>query len=97
MTPVGSIIGPALFNKFKLRPMWVLFLGTALQFIGAIGFALLPYSTTIPSYQYGYQVIFGLGAGMNISLTISSVPSIVDKKNIRRLSQEEVRRYSCPS
>ena len=38
-------------------------------------------SSGVPSAQYGYQVILGLGIGTTISLLIVTAPTVVEEKD----------------
>ncbi|TGO51456.1 hypothetical protein BCON_0161g00290 [Botryotinia convoluta] len=82
MAPVGAVIGAGLVTKFKIKPTYALLCGTVFQLIGAICFVTLPYSTEIKTSQYGFQVIFGVGSGISNAIATTSVPSIVQRKDI---------------
>ena len=85
MVPVGAVIGAGLADKLKLKPTYALLIGTALQLIGAINFALLPDTANIQSSQYAFQVILGAGSGISNAISTISVPLVVPKKDIRTL------------
>ena len=80
--PVGAVLGAALSSKFKVRPTYPLCVGAILQLIAAINFALLPTDEKIHPSQYGFQVILGIGSGINNAIGTASVPHTVQKKDI---------------
>lgn len=82
MAPVGAVIGAGLADKFKIKPTYALIGGAVFQLIGAICFVTMPYSSDIKSSQYGFQVIFGIGSGMSNAIATTSVPFIVQRKDI---------------
>ncbi|KAF2758475.1 MFS multidrug transporter-like protein [Pseudovirgaria hyperparasitica] len=82
MVPVGAVAGAATVEKLKIKPTFALLVGAAFQLAGAIGFALLPFSTEVQASQYGFQVLFGLGSGLSNAIATSCIPQIVERKNI---------------
>lgn len=84
MVPVGAVIGVALAKKYTVKPTYALLGGTVFQLVGAICFATQPYSTEIQSFQYGFQVLFGIGSGVSNAIGTTSVPFIVRRVDIRK-------------
>jgi hypothetical protein len=78
-----AFIGAGLADKLKIKPTYALLGGTTFQLIGAICFVTMPYSADIKPSQYGFQVIFGVGSGMSNAIATTSVPFIVQRKDIR--------------
>ena len=69
-----------------MKPTFALFLGSGFQLIGAIGFALSPFSISIQSYQYTFQVLFGFGSGISNSIATTSILLVVAAKDICQYS-----------
>jgi hypothetical protein len=84
MVPIGAVFGALLAGRLRIKHQYTLLVGTALQLIGAICFALLESSTDIKPSQYGYQIIFGMGSGISNTVSITSIPSIVAKSDVRK-------------
>jgi hypothetical protein len=84
MVPIGAILGALLAGKLKIKHPYTLLGGTALQLIGAICFALMESSTEIKPSQYGFQIIFGLGSGISNTVSITAIPFIVSKSDVRK-------------
>lgn len=81
LSPTATILAGVLLSKLRLPPLYILFLGGALQMIGVGLFSSLPSSISIPPAQYGYQVIMGLGFGFNLSAILMMVPLVVSEKD----------------
>ncbi|KAI0814258.1 major facilitator superfamily transporter [Xylaria sp. FL0064] len=72
-----------LISKARVSPLYLLLIGGSLQTIGVGLFSSLDSSNLdIPSAQYGYPVIMGLGFGFNLSTLLTMVPMIVSEKDI---------------
>ncbi|KAF4625358.1 hypothetical protein G7Y89_g12808 [Cudoniella acicularis] len=82
MVPIGAVVGAAITDKCKVKPTYALLGGTTLQLVGAVCFAILPYSTEISASQYGYQILFGIGSGISNAVSTTSVPFIVQRKDV---------------
>ncbi|KAI1347291.1 major facilitator superfamily transporter [Xylaria sp. FL0043] len=83
LSPVASALSGFLISKTKVPPLYLLLIGGSLQTIGVGLFSSLDSSNLdIPSAQYGYQVIMGLGFGFNLSTLLIMVPMIISEKDI---------------
>ncbi|KAL9110802.1 MAG: hypothetical protein Q9187_008006 [Circinaria calcarea] len=82
MVPVGAVIGAGLADKLKIKPTYALLIGTALQLVGAVNFALLTDTADIQPSEYGFQVILGAGSGISNAISTISVPFVVPRKYI---------------
>ena len=80
-SPLGAILSGLLVTKIKMPPLYI-FLGAAiLQTVGVALMSTLGTGTTVPSAQYGYQVILGLGIGLTLSVLIVAAPTAIEEKD----------------
>ncbi len=87
LSPVATATSGLLITKFKIPPLYLLIVGGSFQTIGVGLFSSLSSSDLqISPAQYGYQVIMGLGFGLNLSTILMMVPMVVDEKDIRTSS-----------
>jgi len=63
-------------------PIHALLTGTLLQIVGAAVFTIFSSRTNLGAAQYGFQVIFAFGLGINNAITATAVPLVVDRKDI---------------
>jgi hypothetical protein len=82
LSPLATAVAGVLISKWRIPPLYILFLGGSLQMIGVGLFSSLEPSTTIPPAQYGYQALMGLGFGFNLSTILMMVPLLVDEKDL---------------
>lgn len=75
--PTGSIIVAAL-TKRKVPPIFLLFVGAALQIVGIALMSTVPTGEAVWTGQYGYEVITGLGVGINIGSASIVAPFCID-------------------
>ena len=68
-------------SKAKIPPIYLLFLGAALQTIGVTLLSTLPATIDVTNAQYGYEVLAGLGTGSNIGLLVFMTPSVVETRD----------------
>ena len=80
--PTSCAVAAGVVERFKISPVYALLTGTFLQIIGAASFATVPNSLQYKTAQYGFQVILGLGLGINNAITATAVRLVVDKKDI---------------
>ncbi|KAI0490482.1 putative multidrug resistance protein fnx1 [Xylaria cf. heliscus] len=79
--PIGSIFASILAGKFKIPPVYLLILGSALQVLGFSLIGTLPSTLQIPSRIYGFQVFAGWGCGINFSLLFILIPFVNEKRD----------------
>ncbi|CAG8958366.1 hypothetical protein HYFRA_00011043, partial [Hymenoscyphus fraxineus] len=81
--PFGSAISATIAGKLKVPPLYMVICASCLQIFGFALLSSLPLSIEESRAQYGYQVIAGLGVGINISTLIIMVPySIKEKRDL---------------
>ena len=82
-TPIASGIASILTSKLKVPPLYVLFMGSALQMVGVGLFSSLSIlEHEIPPAQYGYEAIMGFGFGLNVGTLVLMAPFVVDKRDL---------------
>jgi hypothetical protein len=84
--PIASLVAAAITSNKKFPPIYLCILSSILQTIGLGLLAYLPLDTHISNAQYGYQVIAGFGAGINISLLQVLTPFSVEPRDKCKLS-----------
>ncbi|KND91015.1 putative MFS-type transporter [Tolypocladium ophioglossoides CBS 100239] len=83
LSPVATSLSGLLISKLKVPPLYLLIVGGSLQAIGVGLFSSLDSSNLqIPSAQYGYQVIMGLGFGFNLSTILMMAPMVVKERDM---------------
>ena len=81
-SPLGSLISGYLVQKIKFPPVYVFFVATILQTIGLALMGTLDVSDPdVPSAQYAYQVILGLGIGLTLSSLLIAAPTVIREKD----------------
>lgn len=81
-TPLGSGFSGFLIQRLKIPPFYILIVAALLQTIGlALMGTLSTTQTKVPSAQYGYQVILGLGIGFSLSSIIIAAPTVIKDKD----------------
>ena len=85
LSPVASSLSGFFISKLRWPPLYLLILGGSLQTLGVGLFSSLSsWDLTIPNAQYGYQVIMGLGFGLNLSTILIMAPMVVKEKDMRK-------------
>ena len=84
--PVFSVIGSLVVAKYHFKHAYALLLGIAFQLVGAVLFYRLPNSPHVSRAQYGYQVLLGIGLGINNSVLVTAVPFMVEQSLISKFS-----------
>ncbi|KAI0835899.1 putative multidrug resistance protein fnx1 [Hypoxylon sp. FL0890] len=79
--PVSSIFASILAGKFKVPPLYLLFLGSFFQVIGFALLGTLPSTLTIPPRIYGFEIIAGWGCGINFALLFIMIPFVNEKRD----------------
>lgn len=81
-SPLGSVLSGYLVQKIKFPPVYVFFVAAILQTVGLALMGTLDVSDPhVPSAQYAYQVILGLGIGLTLSSLIIAAPVVIDDKD----------------
>ena len=81
-SPLGSVVSGYLVQKIKVPPVYVFFVAAILQTVGLALMGTLDVSDpNVPSAQYAYQVILGLGIGLTLSSLIIAAPVVIDDKD----------------
>jgi len=65
-TAVGSALGGAMSAK-ENRTFWTLNVASGLMLVGSGVMAMVPGTVEVASRQWGFEVLLGLGVGMNLS------------------------------
>lgn len=79
--PLGSIMASIVAGKAKIPPIYLVIGASSLQVIGFALLSTLPSTNRTLQAQYGYEVIAGLGCGVNISTLMLMTPFSVEKKD----------------
>jgi hypothetical protein len=79
--PIASILSAMIAGKTKVPVLYMVIVAACLQIVGFGLLTTLPTTREISKAQYGYQVLAGLGTGVNISTLQMMVPYSVPKKD----------------
>lgn len=90
-SPILSIISSLVVAKYHVKHAYALLLGIAFQIAGAVLFYLLPNSPHVSPAQYGYQVLLGIGIGINNSVLVTAVPFMVEQSLISKYLKPTVK------
>ena len=80
MMPIGTVLASTIAGRLKVPPLYLVLSGSCLQVIGFALMGTLPTSLDMPRQIYAFQVIAGLGCGMNFTLLFVMIPFIVEKR-----------------
>lgn len=80
LMPFGTVLASTLAGRLKVPPLYLILTGSCLQVIGFALLGTLPTSTETPNQIYAFQVIAGMGCGMNFTLLFIMVPYVVEKR-----------------
>jgi hypothetical protein len=82
-SPIASATAGLLVTKFKLSPVYLMFIAGSLQITGITLMSTISTTDfTITAAQYGYEAIMGLGFGLSLSVVLVMVPLFVEKKDM---------------
>ena len=85
-SPLGSGVSGFLVSKIKFPPFYIFLVAGILQTIGLALMGTLSVSDSgVPSAQYGYQVILGLGIGLTLSSLLIAAPTVIEEKDTGKL------------
>ena len=80
--PLGAVASGFLIQKLKIPPLYIFIFAATLQTVGlALMSTLSTTQSKVPSAQYGYQVILGLGTGLALSSVIIAAPTVIEDKD----------------
>ena len=79
--PLGSVLAPVLAGRFKIPPIYMLFVGAMIQIAGFSLLSIAPDSLHPAPAQYGYEVLAGFGTGINLASLIVITPFAVEKRD----------------
>ena len=81
-SPLGSVTSGYVVQKIKFPPVYVFLIAAILQTVGLALMGTLDVSDpNVPSVQYAYQVILGLGIGLTLSSLIIAAPVVIDDRD----------------
>ena len=78
----ASVFVNILAAKARIKPIYLLLVGSALQLIGLTLFTTIPDDTTVPAAIYGYEIISGFGIGMVIGICLVIPPHVVETRDL---------------
>lgn len=79
---VASVLVNIVAAKARIKPIYLLFIGSSLQLIGLALFTTISDTTGIPAAIYGYEIIAGFGVGMVIGISLVIPPQVVETRDI---------------
>ncbi|KAF7879093.1 hypothetical protein EAF04_000293 [Stromatinia cepivora] len=82
LVPSGSFVGAALSSKAKLPPIFVLMAGTTFQIIGCALLSTLPTDGELLKISYLYELLAGLGTGLQTGTLIIITPFVAANRDI---------------
>ena len=68
-------------SKFKKSPTLILFVGAVLQVVGVTLMSILPVHREVTPAAYGYEVVLGIGLGINIAALLVLPPYLAEKRD----------------
>ena len=68
--------------KTRIKPIWLLFIGSTLQVIGISLFATLSDHKTLNAPIYGFEIVSGFGIGMVIGILLVIPPQLVETRDL---------------
>ncbi|KAF1958519.1 MFS multidrug transporter-like protein [Byssothecium circinans] len=80
-SPFGSALAPLICKKAKVPPIYLCFVGSALQIVGVTLLSTLSNTSSISHAQYGYQIIAGVGVGINLACLVVLAPFTVEERD----------------
>ena len=86
LSPVGSAIAATLMKR-KISPIYILAAGGVFQTIGLSLLSTLTSSKQISPAQYGYQILVGIGVGLNIATISLMTPPLLEKRDLGQCSR----------
>ena len=77
--------------KSRIKPIYLLFIGSLFQLIGLALFTTLSDDTTIPAAIYGYEILSGFGVGMVIGISLVIPPHVVEARDLGMLLSQSAK------
>lgn len=68
--------------KTRIKPIWLLFIGSTLQVIGISLFATLSDHRRLNAPIYGFEIVSGFGIGMVIGILLVIPPQLVETRDL---------------
>ncbi|KAI0010709.1 putative multidrug resistance protein fnx1 [Xylariaceae sp. FL0662B] len=81
LIPVGSTVASILAGKVKIPPIYIVIAGSCLQILGFALLGTLPPTLDIPPQIYGFEILAGLGCGINFALLFVMIPFVNEKRD----------------
>lgn len=75
--PVGSVVA----SKIKIPGIYLVLLGSVLQIVGYALLSTMTASENVQPSVYGYQVICGLGCGLNYTTQYLMIAFVAEKED----------------
>ena len=83
VTPIGVGVAVHLIQALKLPPLYVLLGGAVVQTIGlSLMISLSVSQQNIPSTQYGYDAILGMGLGLSLGSIILMTTIVFEPRDM---------------
>ena len=82
LVPFGSFIAAVLTGKLKAPPVFVLLCGAVFQTTGICIMSTLPVSKDFWTATYAFEVITGLGTGLNLGTLVVLTPAVSEKRDL---------------
>ena len=80
--PLGSSASGFLIQRLKIPAFYIFLIAAILQTVGLALMGSLPVSQNgVPRVQYAYQVILGLGIGLNLSTVLTAAPTVIESRD----------------
>lgn len=81
-SPLGSVTSGYLVQRIKFPPVYIFLVAAILQTIGLALMGTLSVSDPhVPSAQYAYQVVLGLGIGLTLSSLLIAAPTVIKEND----------------
>ncbi|RGP61088.1 hypothetical protein FLONG3_10643 [Fusarium longipes] len=86
-SPVATVLSGYLTGNAKFPPVYPIVVAAALQVLGVGLMCSLPTdSTDMPTAQYGYEILMGLGFGLGLTTVLSFARIVVSETNLLSLA-----------
>ncbi len=81
----ATVVVNIIAAKLRVKPIYLLLVGSALQLLGLALFTTISGDTRIPPAIYGYEIISGFGIGMVIGISLIIPPHVVEARDLGML------------
>lgn len=79
---LGTVVANISAAKTRIRPIYLLFIGSTIQLIGLALFSTLSSDLHIPSVIYGWEVLSGFGIGIVFGILLLIPPQVVEQRDL---------------